>query len=226
MKYLLLIIGFILTAFGCSNDTKKSVKNDSVQIDSVIINKQLERMVKSDQDVQFAHKPNQSEKIRDSLYKEQGRIFESNTDTIQQIYKKYGFLGFDKVGKKASQNFWLLVQHADHKIDFQEEVLNSMIIEVERKNADATNYAYLMDRVLKNKGKKQLYGTQVRYVEDFWVVPQPLQDSINVNKRRKEVGLSTIEDYLNNVMELHFEMNKTIYEKNDLQSPRKYENKP
>ncbi|MBW1294367.1 DUF6624 domain-containing protein [Aquimarina litoralis] len=223
MKYKLSFIIFLSFVISCKKHSKELKTEKIVVIDSMKVSKQLERMVKIDQEIQFAHKPNESERVKDSLYREKDRIFKSNTDTIKRLYESYGFLGIDKVGKQGSYNFWLLVQHADHDINFQEKVLESMIKEVDRNNADASNYAYLMDRVLKNKGKKQLYGTQVKYIEDFWIIPEPLQDSVNVNKRRNEVGLSSIEDYLNEMMEIHYQMNKAIYEQNGLKGPRKYE---
>ncbi|MEX0275068.1 MAG: DUF6624 domain-containing protein [Flavobacteriaceae bacterium] len=223
MKNILPAILLLSICIACSNKGKKEIEKKVAEIDSMAINKQLAQMVKSDQAIQFAHTPDESEKVRDSLYKAQDRIFKANTDTIKRMFETYGFLGIDKVGKQASHDFWLLVQHADHDIEFQEKVLNEMIHEVKNNNADASNYAYLMDRVLKNKGKKQLYGTQVKYIDDFWIIPQPLQDSVNVNKRRKEVGLSPLEEYLNGMMELHYQMNMAIYEQNGLQGPREYQ---
>ena len=56
------------------------------------------------------------------------------------------------------------------------------------------NLAYLIDRVLVNEGKKQLYGTQ------FWFMngkmePRPIEDEANIDKRREEMGLGSFADY-------------------------------
>jgi len=226
MKIITLLIIFLI-GISCSNKTKKNQEKVEIEKEinySVIIN-QLERMVKNDQQIQFAHLLNETLTVRDSLFNLQNQIFKANTDSLKVLFNKYGFLGFDKVGKKGSKNFWLLVQHADHDISFQEEVLKSMKVEVEKENTDNSNFAYLTDRVLKNRGEKQLYGTQLKYLEGFWIIPQPMIDSLNVNERRKEIGLPTIEDYLNSSMQLHYEMNKETYKNNGLSGPKKYESK-
>jgi len=36
--------------------------------------------------------------------------------------KQYGFPGYDLVGQKGSNSFWLIVQHCDKDVDFQEQV--------------------------------------------------------------------------------------------------------
>ena len=171
----------------------------------------------------MAHQFGEPKAVADSLYALQKVIFENNTDTIRQLFDSYGYLGFDKVGKEGSNDFWLLVQHADHDPKFQEMVLDSMVDEVSVANADGKSYAYLKDRVLVNGGQKQLYGTQVSYTEGFWIIPQPLQDSLRVDKRRSEVGLPPIRDYLNQMMEMHFQMNKESFAKDGITEPLRYE---
>jgi len=99
------------------------------------------------------------------------------------------------VGYTASHNFWLLVQHQDRDTTFQKEVLHLMKYAVEYKAASATDYAYLTDRVMLNTGKKQVYGTQFWLLDEKdGVVPRPMEDSLNVDKRRAEVGLGPISE--------------------------------
>ncbi len=171
----------------------------------------------------MGHEFGEPKAVTDSLYALQKVIFEQNTDTIREIFDSYGYLGFDKVGKAGSNNFWLLVQHADHDREFQEMVLDSMVKAVNAGNADGKSYAYLKDRVLVNGGQKQLYGTQVSYTEGYWIIPQPLQDSLQVDERRSEVGLPPIRDYLNQMMEMHFQMNKKSFAKDGITEPLRYE---
>lgn len=57
------------------------------------------------------------------------------------------------------------------------------------------NVAYLTDRVLLAEGKKQIYGTQFSLVDGAWQV-RPLEDEANVDKRRAEIGLSTMAEYV------------------------------
>ena len=102
--------------------------------------------------------------------------------------------------------------YVDHNSTFQNKVLEKMKIEVDKKNADSRKYGLLVDRVKINTGKTQIYGTQTRYnMNTGQAYPKKLEDSINVNKRRKSIGLEPLELYLNKMTKMHFEMNKENY---------------
>ena len=117
-----------------------------------------------------------------------------------------------------------MVQHSDHKPEFQKEVLEKMKIEVDKGNAIPSNYGLLVDRVKINTGEKQVYGTQVTYnFETGQAYPKALADSSAVNERRKAVGLPPIESYLNQMTEMHFEMNKKMYQQKGITEPKLYE---
>lgn len=151
-------------------------------------------------------------------------VFTTHQKRLKQIFDKYGFVGFDLAGKEGSRDFWLMVQHSDHNPDFQKAVLEKMKIEVDKGNAIPSNYGLLIDRVKLNTGKKQVYGTQVTYnMKTGQAYPRNLEDSLNVNKRRKSVGLEPIEEYLNGMTEMHFEMNKDNYLKKGVTEPKLYE---
>jgi len=126
----------------------------------------------------------------------------SETDSLnlilaKEIILKYGFPGYNLVGTEGSNEFWSIVQHCDDDLAFQKKVLLLMDKEVKRKNASASNNAMLRDRILVSEGKKQIYGTQVRYnVKLKKSQPFPIEDPANVDVRRKKVGLSTLKEYL------------------------------
>ena len=113
------------------------------------------------------------------------------------IIKKYGFPGYFLVGEDGSDGFWAIIQHCDQDVVFQQKVLALMLKELKRHNATGEKFALLQDRVLIGQGRKQLYGTQVRLdLKTHNAKPFPIQDSLNVNLRRKAVGLSPLQDYL------------------------------
>jgi hypothetical protein len=160
--------------------------------------------------------PQQFEQYKDS-------IFNTHEILLDKIFMQYGYPGYDLVGKQGSNNYWLMVQHCDKHPDFQLKILNAMKPKVEKSNADGKNYAYLLDRVNLNTGKKQIYGTQVTYnTRICQAYPKPLADSLTVNQRRKEVGLESIEEYLNMMSDSHFLMNKNNYEKRGIYQPKLY----
>ena len=120
-----------------------------------------------------------------------------NLINAKRIVQQYGFPGYSLVGENGSNSFWAIVQHCDDDLNFQQQVLKLIGAEVKRHDASAENYAYLMDRVLINKGQKQLYGTQVHFnTKTKHSEPLPIQDSIGVDARRTAVGLMPLKDYL------------------------------
>jgi hypothetical protein len=76
---------------------------------------------------------------RDSLRKIVKETFLRNTVVLKKIFDEHGFPNYDKVGKESSKNFWLCVQHSDHDLKFQQEVLKKMKKEVKQKKADPSN---------------------------------------------------------------------------------------
>lgn len=120
-----------------------------------------------------------------------------NMIAAKLIIRKYGFPGYSLVGTDGTDGFWAIIQHCDNDVIFQQKVLSLMDKEVKRHNAPGEKFALLQDRVLINQGRKQLYGTQVRLdLKTHRAKPLPVQDSLNVDSRRKAVGLSPMKDYL------------------------------
>ncbi|OPB91074.1 DUF6624 domain-containing protein [Elizabethkingia occulta] len=188
-----------------------------------LINRTLSNMVDSDQLVSLPPSGENSKLPKETWRKMQDSVYSSNKVVINEYYKKFEFLGFDKVGKEGSYNFWLLVQHCDKYPEFQKKILKSMKIEVEKKNAQADNYALLYDRVRINSDKKQLFGSQVTYNELGQAEPKNgLIDSINVDAIRKRYDLEPIKDYLNSMTERHYEMNKEYFTRKGINAPKLY----
>jgi hypothetical protein len=113
------------------------------------------------------------------------------------IVARHGFPDYDQLGAEGTHNFWLLMQHQDQHPDFQEDVLKRMEIAVGQQKADGKDYAYLLDRVMVNTGKQQVYGTQMTLnAEGTSFEPKPCVDPENLDKRRASVGLGTIAAYI------------------------------
>ena len=118
-----------------------------------------------------------------------------NLIKVTKILDEKGWVGNDKVGKRASQALFLVIQHSDLKT--QEKYLPMMRDAVKKGNANAGALALLEDRVALGQGKKQIYGSQInRYQETDRYYVAPLEDPENVDKRRKEVGLGDLSDYV------------------------------
>lgn len=165
----------------------------------------LSKMVNRDQEIQtlIMNSQGKDRTKLDSLNLLKKEIFDTNYLNIKSIYEQIGYPSISKYGKENSYNYWLLVQHCDNDIIFQEKVLNKMKKLVVKNDVNKKNYAYLYDRVMKNKGKKQLYGTQFTYLppnHEPSVVN--IEDSINIDARRKEIGLEPLSEYIKSMKEL------------------------
>jgi len=226
MKKLLTILVIAVLSFGC----KENNSNDKVIEEKVSFNQdltdELKRMAEIDQIAAYIPQGEYKKMTNEQWNAFKDSVFTTHQKRLKQIFDQHGFVGFDLAGEEGSQNFWLMVQHSDHDPGFQNEVLKKMKVEVENKNVKPSNYGLLVDRVRLNTGKKQVYGTQVTYnMETGQAYPKSLEDSLHVNERRKSVGLEPIEDYLNIMTQMHFEMNKDYYLKKGVTEPTFYETK-
>ena len=68
---------------------------------------------------------------------------------------------------------------------------------VKNGKAKASYLALMEDRVLLAQGEKQIYGSQLQIDSETnqWVL-EPMIDPDNVDKRRSEVGLKPLSEYL------------------------------
>lgn len=207
----LLIFGFLI--LGCK---------EKVKFNQDLAN-ELNKMAEVDQIAAWIPQGEYKEWPKEKWNSFKDSVYITHQKRLKQIFDKYGFVGFDLAGEEGSHNFWLMVQHSDHNPDFQKEVLEKMRIQVEKQNAESSNYGLLVDRVNLNTGKPQIYGTQVDYNFDIaQAFPKNLADSENVNERRKSIGLEPIEEYLNQMTLMNFEMNKQFYLDKGIKEPKLY----
>lgn len=120
-----------------------------------------------------------------------------NLIKIKKVLDERGWLGADVIGDQGNSTLFLVIQHSD--LVTQEKYLPMMREAVKKGNANSSSLALLEDRVALRKGEKQIYGSQVgrdQETGEFYVLP--LVDPDNVDKRRTEVGLEPIQDYISN----------------------------
>lgn len=188
------------------------------------LRKELGEMAEIDQIAAYIPQGKYKDYTQEQWDKFRDSVSSDNKTKIEGIFNRYGFLGFDKVGKDGSTHFWLLIQHCDKYPAFQKKVLKAMDKEAKKGNANPNNYAYLYDRVKVNAGEKQLFGTQVTYEATTGrAIPKiGLADSANVDRLRKKYSLKPLKDYLNEMTTSHYEMNKEHYQKMGIGKPNLY----
>lgn len=110
-----------------------------------------------------------------------------NTKRLEKIINKIGWPTVGKVGKEASYAAWLIAQHSDWDVAFQERCLR-LILE-EKNDVLQSNIAYLTDRVAVNRKKPQVYGTQFYKNTKGAMVPHPIRNAAGLSIRREKMGL-------------------------------------
>ena len=161
-----------------------------------VIAEELKAMYKADQQMRHCYLSNQDHQVWDDS------IDHLNTERLKQIIEKIGWPSISKVGNIGSLHAWLLVQHADHDPNFQKKCLELMKAESENE-VDNTNIAFLEDRVAVSDGRPQIYGTQFYKNSDGQMQVRPIFDSENIERRRKEAGLETFEEYQKYILQTY-----------------------
>ncbi|UCA60132.1 hypothetical protein KB553_01055 [Chryseobacterium rhizoplanae] len=208
----IIAISLLLAIVSCTNTLSVTEKRDLVN--------EIDAMGKIDQVVAYIPQGKYANYSREKWNAFKDSVMADNTKKAELLYKKYGYLGFDKVGEKGETQFWAIVQHSDKSVDFQNRVLKSLKKEVRKNNASSENYALLYDRIKINNGEKQLFGTQVEYKKNGQAIPKKgLVDTINIDKLRKKYNLDPLKKYLNLMTERHFNINKEILLKDGITEP-------
>ncbi|MGI0105271.1 DUF6624 domain-containing protein [Salinimicrobium sp. WS361] len=114
---------------------------------------------------------------------------------VEKILNEHGWLGPDLIGRDGNSALFLVIQHAD--LQTQEKYIPLLQEAVKKGNAAPRDLALMEDRVALRQGKKQIYGSQIsRDPETGKYYVSPLQDSDSVDRRRAEVGLQPLQDYV------------------------------
>lgn len=86
---------------------------------------------------------------------------------LDSLLNQYGcWLGLDLVGWDGDEAAWVIAQHADNFVGFQEKCLRFLQEADQQENTNPHNVAYLYDRIQINKGGHQRYGTQMRIIDN------------------------------------------------------------
>lgn len=116
------------------------------------------------------------------------RIDSENQEEINSILQKYGWIQKSKIGEKASESIFYVIQHSPAEIiEKYYPQLESLAIINE---ASRIHSAMMKDRLLMMKGRKQIYGTQAStllYANGILAI-WPIENPEIVDSLRKEIG--------------------------------------
>ncbi|MBI3792243.1 MAG: hypothetical protein HY275_15375 [Gemmatimonadetes bacterium] len=153
--------------------------------------------VQADQGIRerFAEEIRRAGQASDSTARRMLAVDSANTRWLKPIVLRWGFPTRAQVGKEGVEAAFLLVQHADHDPAFQEAVLPMLEQAYAVRDVPGQDVAMLTDRVLKARGKKQRFGTQMT-VQGGRVLLDPVEDSANLEARRARLHMVPMSQYL------------------------------
>ncbi|MHA7059595.1 DUF6624 domain-containing protein [Aquimarina sp. M1] len=132
-----------------------------------------------------------------------------NEDKIITILDNYRWPSKEISGEQGNWTICNIIQHSDNEVRIK--YLPMMRQAVKDKKLEPRFLVRAEDRIATESGDLQIYGGQMKYYPEtksfnVW----PVYDPININKRRAEIGLGTIEEYLSNRFNFEWNLEEQI----------------
>ncbi len=184
-----IIILILSVNFSVLGQSKEELDLLKVKLETIFMKDQTFRRIYSEAENKLGKDSDAYEYFWE-VVENQDSILEKEVTTILD---KYGWLGISQVGRLANTTLWSVLQHgsASSKKKYA-PLLKASVLKGE---SQPSHYARLIDRMLINTNRPQLYGTQIDYdsseIPTFFSIEKPEY----INQRRKEIGLGGIEGY-------------------------------
>lgn len=123
---------------------------------------------------------------------------------LRKIVDKYGWPGKSLVGIDGAEAAFFLVQQAQKDLPLQKQCLKLMK-EAPKGEVQPVQLAQLTDSVLVADKKKQIYGTALQ-AKNGVLKPYPIEDEDNLDKRRAEMGLPPLGEYVEKAQQKYDEV--------------------
>ena len=141
-----------------------------------------------------------SRELSDKYWPIKDKINKKNLKELKElIHENGGWPKISEVSSTVSGAAFLIIQHSEPKTMQYYYIYFRKC--VEEGEAEKRHLALMTDRMIRNLGAKQIYGTQISFDENtgiYYLDLNDVIDPINLNKRRAEMDLKPIEEYLKN----------------------------
>lgn len=149
-----------------------------------------------DKDLKLRNQLLKDGKLNNGYQEEMENLHKENAEILDKIITEIGYPTIEKVGKEASEATWLIIQHAISLPHFMKKC-KVLLQNLEKNHVTySIHLAYLSDRISVLEGKPQEYGTQFDWDKNGEMMPNFYEDIEQVNKRRKTIGLNTLEEQI------------------------------
>lgn len=143
-----------------------------------------------------------TESIADTAYMETMiRADLAHSRRLRDLVRDRGWPRSSEVGREAAHAAFLIVHHTPF-----EEWQRSMLAHVERAvregDVDPQDFAVLYDHVQTKLGHSQRYGTQLS-IDEGKLYLDPIEDSVAVDSLRADLGMPTLDEYLDIIEEVY-----------------------
>lgn len=133
-----------------------------------------------------------------SLYKGYPQVIRklhfNQANELEKIVENYGWPEISLVGKEGADAAWLILQHSISKPDFMKRCFSIFESAVQNNEASIKHLACLTDGIRYFSREPQVYGNYFDWNENGKFEPWGIEDPENVNERRRQVGLNTLEE--------------------------------
>jgi hypothetical protein len=187
MKFSFILI--LICASVCAAQTNTALRDELLQMREVD-QKAREQCVRGNSDEQMK-----------CLLETLEKIDKPNTVRLNEIYNQYGFPTAETVGKDGVEAFLLILQHAPDET-LRQKLLKPITKAFKRKEIKPMDYANYVDRLLVHQNKPQIYGSNFD-MKNGKLVMSKTRKLKNLNKRRRKIGLPTIEEYAAKLKEIY-----------------------
>lgn len=195
MRYVLFLFFYTVSNLLSSQETSSYKTPSGQQLDS--LKTVLETVFKKDQTFRRIYIEAENVLGKDSFEMEYfWEVVETEDKVLEKqvtaIIDQFGWLGISQIGRLANTAQWGVLQHGS--VASKEKYAPILKASVIKNESQPRHYARLVDRMLINSNRPQLYGTQVNYDSDTPTF-YPIKNPQFLHKRRKELGLLSIEAF-------------------------------
>lgn len=189
MKQAILIIIILSISFSALGQSQKEFDSLKVKLGTIFMKDQTFRRIYIEAENKLGKDSDAYEYFWE-VVETQDKILEKE---VTRIIDEYGWLGISQVGRLANGTLWSVLQHGS--VASKEKYAPLLKASVLKEESQPSHYARLIDRMLINSGKPQLYGTQINYQSSNVPTFFPIEQPEYVNQRRKEIGLEEIQSF-------------------------------
>ena len=142
-----------------------------------------------------------------------------NERKIRNLLDTYGWPDRNVIGEQGNLTICNVIQHADNEVRLR--YLPMMHQAVKDQKLEPRLLARAEDRIATERGDLQIYGGQMKwYPETQSFNVWPVYDPENIDKRRAEIGLPPIDEYLRNRFDFEWNLEEQVRRSKEFEQER------